>query len=144
MQPKFYNIVNDELRGSENTHQVTDPRTEEELWPCPVATTQDFEDAVEAAQRAFTTWSQTTVAERQAALVKLADIIKENAEELAQILMKETGKSVCHRPDSRGREKHTDPPRRRGFWPMSISKAASPSACTTVSWASPFALSTDG
>ncbi|KAK4157663.1 aldehyde dehydrogenase [Chaetomidium leptoderma] len=93
MQPRFYNIINDELRDSEETHRVTDPRTEEELWPCPVATKQDFEDAVAAAQKAFTTWSQTTVPERQALLVKLADVIKDNADELSSILMKETGKS---------------------------------------------------
>lgn len=93
MQPQFYNIVNDELRGSSDTHRVTDPRTEEELWPCPVATTQDFEDAVAAAQAAFTTWSQTTVPERQALLVKLADVVRDNADELASILMRETGKS---------------------------------------------------
>lgn len=96
MEPQFFNIINDELRGSETTQRVTDPRTEEELWPCPVATTQDFEDAVAAARRAFTTWGQTTVAERQALLVKLADVVKENGEELASILMKETGKSVSH------------------------------------------------
>ncbi|KAL2195972.1 Aldehyde/histidinol dehydrogenase [Corynascus similis CBS 632.67] len=93
MQPQFYNIVNDELRGSSNTHRVTDPRTEEELWPAPIASTQDFEDAVAAAQEAFKTWSLTTVAERQALLVKLADVIRDNAEELASILMRETGKS---------------------------------------------------
>ncbi|AEO71223.1 uncharacterized protein THITE_2123393 [Thermothielavioides terrestris NRRL 8126] len=93
MQPQFYNVINDELRGSKETHRVIDPRTEEELWPCPVATTQDFEDAVAAAQKAFTSWSQTTVAERQALLVKLADVIRDNAEELASILMRETGKS---------------------------------------------------
>src|SRR5690242_13782964 len=93
MQPQFYNIVNDELRGSKETHRVTDPRTEEELWECPVATAEDFEDAVAAAQRAFTSWSQTTVAERQTLLVKLADVLRANADELASILMKETGKS---------------------------------------------------
>ncbi|KAK4032574.1 Aldehyde/histidinol dehydrogenase [Parachaetomium inaequale] len=93
MQPQFYNIINDELRGSKDTHRVTDPRTEEELWPCPIATPQDFEDAVAAAQQAFTAWSQTTVPERQALLVKLADVIRDNGDELASILMKETGKS---------------------------------------------------
>jgi acyl-CoA reductase-like NAD-dependent aldehyde dehydrogenase len=98
MQPQFYNVVNDELRGSAETHRVTDPRTEEELWPCPIATTQDFEDAVAAAQKAFRTWSQTTIPERQALLVKLAKVIEENSEELASILMKETGKSVCRAP----------------------------------------------
>jgi acyl-CoA reductase-like NAD-dependent aldehyde dehydrogenase len=96
MQPQFYNIINDELRGSKDTHRVTDPRTEEELWPCPIATTQDFEDAIAAAQEAFKGWSQTTVPERQALLVKLADVIRDNGDELASILMKETGKSVRH------------------------------------------------
>lgn len=93
MSLQFHNIINDELRGSSETHRVTDPRTEEELWECPVASTQDFEHAVAAAQTAFVAWSQTTVAERQALLVQLADVLRENKEELAGILMKETGKS---------------------------------------------------
>ncbi|KAL2160176.1 hypothetical protein VTH06DRAFT_1832 [Thermothelomyces fergusii] len=90
---QFFNVVNDELRSSDNVHRGTDPRTEEELWPCPIASTQDLEDAVAAAQEAFKTWSLTTVEERQALLVKLADVIRDNAEELASILMRETGKS---------------------------------------------------
>ncbi|KAK4141163.1 aldehyde dehydrogenase [Dichotomopilus funicola] len=93
MSVQFHNIINDELRGSSETHRVTDPRTEEELWECPVASTQDFEHAVAAAQTAFAAWSQTTVAERQACLVQLADVLRENKEELAGILMRETGKS---------------------------------------------------
>ncbi len=94
MQLQFHNIINDELRGSETTHKVTDPRTEEPLWPCPVASTQDFEDAVAAAQDAFKTWGRTTVPERQALLVKLAENLQEHAEELTEILRKETGKSA--------------------------------------------------
>ncbi|KAK0740734.1 Aldehyde/histidinol dehydrogenase [Schizothecium vesticola] len=93
-EPQFFNIINDELRGSENTTTVTNPRTEEDLWPCPVATTQDFEDAVAAAHAAFPSWSQTTVPERQAALVKLADVLRDNRDELASILSLETGKSA--------------------------------------------------
>lgn len=94
MQPHFFNVINDELRGGEKTHAVTDPRTEEDLWPCPIATTNDFEDAVAAAQTAHKTWGKTTVPERQAALVKLADILKDHADELAGILSRETGKSA--------------------------------------------------
>ncbi|KAK3899602.1 Aldehyde/histidinol dehydrogenase [Staphylotrichum tortipilum] len=93
MQPQFFNVINDELRGSADVHRVTDPRTEEDLWACPVATTQDFEDAVAAAQAAFVTWGQTTVPERQALLVRMAGVIGQHADELATILMKETGKS---------------------------------------------------
>jgi acyl-CoA reductase-like NAD-dependent aldehyde dehydrogenase len=102
MQPQFFNVINDELRGSEKSHTVTNPRTEDELWTCPVATNEDFEDAVAAAQKAFLTWGKSTVAERQAALVKMAEVIKEHAGELADILSKETGKSVrtARRPHS--------------------------------------------
>ena len=95
MELKFYNIVNDELRESSENHRGIDPRTEEELWPCPIASDKDFEDAVAAAQKAFKTWSKSTVADRQAALIKLGDVLKEHAEELASILMRESGKSVC-------------------------------------------------
>ncbi|KAK1761223.1 aldehyde dehydrogenase [Echria macrotheca] len=94
MQPKFYNIINDELRSSDKTHAVTNPRTEDNLWPCPIASTDDFEEAVSAAQKAFVTWGRTTVAERQAALVKLADVLEEHSSELGEILSQETGKSA--------------------------------------------------
>src|SRR5690348_6877275 len=94
MQPKFYNIINDELRSSDKTHAVTNPRTEDSLWPCPIASTDDFEEAVAAAQKAFLTWGRTSVAERQAALVKLADVLEEHSQELGEILSQETGKSA--------------------------------------------------
>ncbi|KAH8883676.1 aldehyde dehydrogenase [Thozetella sp. PMI_491] len=94
MQVQFYNIINDELRSAEKTHQVTDPRTEEPLWACPMATNQDFDDAVTAARNAFATWSLTTVPERQALLVKLAENLEEHRPELTEILQKETGKSA--------------------------------------------------
>ncbi|KAK0651479.1 aldehyde dehydrogenase domain-containing protein [Cercophora newfieldiana] len=94
MQPQFFNVINDELRGSEKTATVTNPRTEDELWPCPVASNEDFEDAVVAARKAFTTWGKSTVAERQAALVKMADVLEEHVDELADILSRETGKSA--------------------------------------------------
>lgn len=93
MEHQFYNIINDTQRSSADTHRVTDPRTEEDLWPCPLASTQDFEDAVTAANAAFTTWSQTTVPQRQSLLIQLAEVLKTNATLLATILMRETGKS---------------------------------------------------
>ena len=93
-KPQFFNIINNEKRGGAEVHQVTNPRTEEPLWDCPIASTQDLEDAIAAANKAFPAWSRTTVAERQALLVKMADVIQQNAAELIEILMQETGKSV--------------------------------------------------
>ncbi|KAL2116513.1 hypothetical protein VTJ04DRAFT_8681 [Mycothermus thermophilus] len=91
---KFYNIINNELRSSPTTERVIDPRTEEPLWPWPVASTQDFEDAVAAARRAFDAgWGRTTVAERQEKLRQMAGVLGQHFDELAQILMRESGKS---------------------------------------------------
>ena|ERR1700753_1727489 len=94
MEPQFFNVINDELRGSKETHRVANPRTEELLWDAPVASAQDLDDAVSSALKAFPAWAKSTTAERQAALVKLGEVLRDHEEELTDILMKESGKSV--------------------------------------------------
>ncbi|CAN8104206.1 unnamed protein product [Discula destructiva] len=93
-KPRFYNIINGQRRSSDKSHQVTDPRTEQPLWDVPVATPDDLDEAITAANRAFKSWSKTTVAERQAVLAKICDVIATNAPELAMLARKETGKSA--------------------------------------------------
>lgn len=90
---KFYNIINGEKRTGTTSYQVTDPRTEEPLWDAPIATAEDLEEAIVAANKAFETWGKTTVPERQEALRKMVDIVNENAPEIAELAMRETGKS---------------------------------------------------
>jgi len=91
----FFNIINDEKRTSKTVHNAIDPRTEEALWDSPVASAQDLEDAIAAANTAFKTWSQVPLPERQEKLVKMGEIITQHADELKDMLMRETGKSVC-------------------------------------------------
>jgi acyl-CoA reductase-like NAD-dependent aldehyde dehydrogenase len=95
MKLEFYNIINGECRTSENAHRCVDPRTEEELWDCPIASVADLDEAVEAAKEAFKTWSKSTNAERQEVLRKIAEIMQEHSAELEEIVRRETGKSVC-------------------------------------------------
>lgn len=92
--PQFYNFINGEKRTGASFHQVTDPRTEEPLWDAPVATPEDLEEAISAAQKAFKTWGKTTVAERKELLLKMVDVINENSPELIDYARRETGKSV--------------------------------------------------
>lgn len=93
--PQFFNVINGERRSAASFHQVTDPRTEEPLWDAPVATSEDLEEAINAAQKAFKTWSKSTIPERQEALLKMVDLVNENAAELSEYARRETGKSVC-------------------------------------------------
>jgi acyl-CoA reductase-like NAD-dependent aldehyde dehydrogenase len=90
----FYNIINGEKRTAKSTHRVTDPRTEDLLWEVPIATTQDLEEAVTAAHKAFQSWKWSTLPERQEVLAKICQVIEDNAAELADIARKETGKSI--------------------------------------------------
>lgn len=90
----FYNVINGENRSGGSSHRCVDPRTEEELWDAPIATTEELDEAVAAAEKAFVTWSKTTIEERKAALASIAKKMTEHAEELKEIIMKETGKSV--------------------------------------------------
>ena len=58
----------------------------------PAATADDVELAVATAKRAFPEWSRTDVEQRAAILAKAADLIQENAKELAGTLTAEQGK----------------------------------------------------
>ncbi|KAI1117630.1 aldehyde dehydrogenase-like protein [Nemania sp. NC0429] len=89
----FYNIVDGKPRGSDVNEQVVDPRTEEDLWDVPVASAQDLDDAVDAANRAFKTWRLTTPADRHKVLQDIADCLRANKDVLARVHARETGKS---------------------------------------------------
>ncbi|KAJ2907095.1 Aldehyde dehydrogenase [Zalerion maritima] len=91
---KYFNTIAGVPRVTSTHHQATNPRTEDLLWDAPVGTTQDLDDAVISANKAFLTWGKTTVAERQEVLRNMAEVIKENSKELTEIVMKETGKSA--------------------------------------------------
>lgn len=70
------------------------PATEEELWDAPIATRADLDDAVVAGKRAFGSWSQTPLEERRRCLSKFRDLIEKYKDDLAQVIMAETGKTV--------------------------------------------------
>ena len=60
----------------------------------PESTSEDLEKAVDAASKAFPGWSEMTIDERSRILIKLADLIEENLEELAQCETQDSGKPI--------------------------------------------------
>src|SRR5919108_5559767 len=74
------------------TEDVLNPATAEAIAEAPVSTAEDVGRAVAAAGRAFEGWAATTPGERALALLKLADAIEENAEELADLESANAGK----------------------------------------------------
>ena len=92
----FHNIIDGEVQASASgaMMDVINPSTGEVYASAPNSDAQDVDQAFQAAGRAFEKWRWSTPSERQRALLKLADVIEENAEELVAIESENTGKPV--------------------------------------------------
>jgi 1-pyrroline dehydrogenase len=79
---------------SGETMEVLNPATAETVAEVPRGTAEDVVRAVEAAKKALPEWRETTPAERGEVLLKLADLIEEHADELAQLESTNVGKPL--------------------------------------------------
>jgi betaine-aldehyde dehydrogenase len=83
-----------ESRGGESSDLV-DPTTGEVFGTAPVSSAADVDAAYTAADRAFEGWRDSTPSDRQRALLKLADLVEEHADELVQLESRNTGKPLA-------------------------------------------------
>jgi 1-pyrroline dehydrogenase len=77
------------------TEAVLAPATGEQIAEVPVGSAADVDAAVDAAEAAFASWSQTTPGERQKALLKLADRFEAAEEEFAALEAAQVGKPMA-------------------------------------------------
>jgi betaine-aldehyde dehydrogenase len=90
------NFIDGERVPSEGESEpVLNPATGEELARAPQSTAEDVDRAVKAARKAFAGWSQTTPAQRSQALLALADLVDEHAEEIAHLEALNAGKPIA-------------------------------------------------
>ncbi|MED4882802.1 aldehyde dehydrogenase family protein [Bacillus smithii] len=82
--------------ASEKTFDTPNPATGEVLATVYEAQEEDIDRAVKAAREAFDNgpWSKLTPAERSRLMYKLADLMEENKEELAQLETLDNGKPI--------------------------------------------------
>src|SRR5215831_16914395 len=92
----YKNIVGGEWvdSASGETMEVLNPATGETIAEVPRGTADDIGRAVDAATKALPEWLETTPGERAEALLKLADLLDEHAEELAQLESTNVGKPL--------------------------------------------------
>src|SRR3954454_20676752 len=74
------------------TEEVTNPANGEVIADMPLSSEEDVNRAVAAAKDAFDGWATTPPGERAAAMLKLADLIDEHAEEFADLEAADAGK----------------------------------------------------
>jgi 1-pyrroline dehydrogenase len=85
--------------ASGETMEVLNPATGEVIGAVPRCEAEDVDRAVEAAQAALPEWRESTPAERSELVLKLATVLEENAEELAQIESVNVGKPLSYARD---------------------------------------------
>ncbi len=78
--------------SSGETMEVLNPATGEVIAEVPRGTAEDVDRAVEAAKKAWAEWQDKTPKDRMELLLALADVIDENAEELARLESQNVGK----------------------------------------------------
>jgi len=81
------------------TAEILNPATGETIAEVPQGTQADVDRAVAAAKGALPEWLETTPGERAEMLLKLADALDANAEELAQIESQNVGKPLPYARD---------------------------------------------
>src|ERR671931_1268359 len=92
---QYKNLVGGKwVDGSGGTMEVINPATGETIAEVPRCTAEDVDRAIEAAKQALPEWLEKTPKERSELLHKLADVLEENAEELAQLESQNVGKPL--------------------------------------------------
>ena len=75
--------------------EITDPVTGRPYCTAPVAGAEDVDRALKTAAEAFESWRETTPAQRQLALLKIADAVEARGEEIVRVESANTGKPVA-------------------------------------------------
>lgn len=75
-------------------YKTVNPATGETEKEFPLATKQEVETALAAAQQAFLEWRKAPVEERTKVIARVAELYREREDELARLIAKEMGKPV--------------------------------------------------
>ncbi|KAF8807731.1 methylmalonate-semialdehyde dehydrogenase [Phlegmacium glaucopus] len=91
------NFIGGEFLESKTTEWIDthDPSTQTLLTRVPQTTDSEFKDAVEAASHAYKSWSRTSVVTRQRFVLELQQLLRENADAVANSIVLEQGKTLA-------------------------------------------------
>ena len=90
-------LINGQFVESKTTQwqDIVNPATQEVLGRVPFATVDEVNAAIASAQQAFASWKQTPIQARMRIMLKLQDLIRQNAKTIAQVLTAEQGKTLA-------------------------------------------------
>ena len=90
-------LINGQFVESKTTEwqDIINPATQEVLGRVPFATPEEVNAAIASAQSAFASWKGTPIQARMRIMLKLQDLIRQNAKAIAQVLTAEQGKTLA-------------------------------------------------
>jgi betaine-aldehyde dehydrogenase len=96
-EKRIQNFINGELVDAADgrTSEIVSPVTGKTYATAPLSSREDVDRAMKAARSSFESWSQTTPAERQKALTKMADAYEARLDELVRVESENTGKPIA-------------------------------------------------
>ncbi|RGP73566.1 aldehyde dehydrogenase nad+ [Fusarium longipes] len=94
LKDNYVQIINGKSVSTQKTHQGINPATLEKNPEVPVASQDDLDHAVDAARKAFKSWSKVPWDERRQKLLAWADAVEAQKKEFAELLTSENGKPV--------------------------------------------------
>lgn len=74
--------------------EVLDPSTQKVICQAPCATNNEIDLAINSAKEALIDWKETPPPERSRVMMKYQELLKQNQNEIAEILSKENGKTL--------------------------------------------------
>lgn len=80
---------------SGKVHQVINPGTEAVIADLPLASNDDLDDALKAAQEGFVKWKRTPAIERSKVLERVAQLMHERANRIGALMSLEQGKIIA-------------------------------------------------
>ena len=97
MALQFHNVIagNSVDAASGATYDLVDPSVGEVYATAPASGEEDVDRAMQAASAAFETWGDSTPAERQKALLKMADALEQRSAEFVKVESANTGKPLA-------------------------------------------------
>jgi acyl-CoA reductase-like NAD-dependent aldehyde dehydrogenase len=87
-------LINGRLITTNKSFPVINPATEDVIAEAPEADAASVELALASAREAFEPWSRMPLSQRQPIILKYADLLEENRNDIIDLLIAETGKPI--------------------------------------------------
>src|SRR5436190_9663105 len=82
------------ISSGKKSLEVLSPLTGEAISTVPLSSTEELNNAVKAAKKAFPAWSKTPIKERVQVFFRYKTLLEKNLEELAALCSEENGKTI--------------------------------------------------